>query len=234
MVAMDTIALVNESTLLTNTDDVDRIATAITTQLRRDWAPVFERRVAHVRAYTTEARAAKADHLGVLLDDADQADALGYHDETPDGRQFFRVFVRPILAAGGGVLAGLYSVSATVSHEVLELLGDPPCNYWAEDGAGTEYAYELGDPVEGDSYDVDGVAVSNFVYPAWFDPQAPTTAQVDHLHRVARPFQMSAGGYVITRKDGKITETFGREVPQWRRHTKRHPASRTARRLTQA
>lgn len=227
---MDTVALVNLSTLVAD-DDVDLLATAVTTQLRRDWAPAWDRRSVHVRRFTSEARAAKTSYLGVILDDADVANALGYHDETPEGRQYFRVFAKPIIAAGGGVLSGLYSVSATVSHEVLELLGDPACQTWADDGTGNEYAFELGDPVESDSYDVDGIAVSNFVYPAWFDPQAPPTAQVDHLRRIAHPFQMSAGGYVIVRSAGAISERFGREVPQWRRAAKRHPAARTTRRL---
>jgi hypothetical protein len=68
----------------------------------------------------------------VLLDDADAADALGYHDLDATGRPYARVFVDPILDNGGAWLRGATSVSATVSHEVCELVGDPTANHWVE------------------------------------------------------------------------------------------------------
>jgi hypothetical protein len=53
----------------------------------------------------------------MLLDDADAADALGYHDLDKHGRPYARVFVNPILENDGTWLRGATSVSATVSHD---------------------------------------------------------------------------------------------------------------------
>jgi hypothetical protein len=53
-----------------------------------------------------------------LVQKPDQPDALGYHDQTPGGKPFVRVF--PLLdKADGG------EVSVTLSHEVCEVLADP-------------------------------------------------------------------------------------------------------------
>src|SRR5215510_105820 len=47
-----------------------------------------------------------------LLDDADVADALGYHDLGPDGLPYARVFLDPIFDNGGTWVRGANSVSA--------------------------------------------------------------------------------------------------------------------------
>ena len=64
---------------------------------------------------------------------------------------------------------------------------DPNCNLWASDGKTRNYSFEVCDPVEAPTYDVDGVSVSNFVTPAWFDPTRRRQWQ-DHL----RPFGSSS------------------------------------------
>jgi hypothetical protein len=78
----------------------------------------------------------------VLLDDADQAGDLGYHDLDPQGRPYARVFLDPILENGGTWLRGANSVSVTVSHEVCELVGDPSANHWVENARGALVAAE--------------------------------------------------------------------------------------------
>ena len=56
-----------------------------------------------------------------FLDTADVANALGYHDLTPDGLPLSKVFVRTTLGAG-------QKVSVTASHELAEMLVDPAIN----------------------------------------------------------------------------------------------------------
>src|SRR2546428_2377769 len=56
-----------------------------------------------------------------LLDDADVANALGYHDLTPDGLPFAKVFVKSTLAVR-------QKVSVTACHELAEMLVDPAIN----------------------------------------------------------------------------------------------------------
>ena len=77
-------------------------------------------------------------------------------------------------------------------------------NLWAQAANGTEYAYEMSDPVEEDTFLVDGIEMSNFVHPAWFEPfKHPPGTKFDHLGRLTKPFSMTKGGYVIVRKGGK-------------------------------
>jgi hypothetical protein len=96
----------------------------------------------------------------VFLDDADQPGALAYHDLTPDGLPLSKVFVRTTLQAGE-------EVSVSASHELVEMLVDPAINIMTTGpDPKTVYAYESADPVEALSFDVNGIAMSDFVYPA--------------------------------------------------------------------
>jgi hypothetical protein len=162
-----------------------------------------------VKLYNT--RAAKpSDWQFVYFDDADTAGALGYHDLTQDGQPISKVFVKT-------TLADKELVSVTACHELFEMVIDPIANLWAEAADGTEYAYEMSDPVEEDTFLVDGIAMSNFVHPAWFEPfKHPPGTKYDHLGRVTKPFGLTKGGYVIIKKKGKVTEIFGSRAKERR------------------
>ena len=140
----------------------------------------------------------------VFLDNADQPGALAYHDLTPGGLSLSKVFVKTTLADGE-----LVSVSA--SHELVEMLVDPAINMMTTGpDAKTMYAYESADPVEALNFDVKGIAMSDFVYPAYFEVfRKAGSAQFDHLNKVRRPFQILSGGYQIIFKSGKWTQVFG-------------------------
>ena len=138
-----------------------------------------------------------------LLDSADVANALGYHDLTPDGLPLSKVFVRTTLDAG-------QKVSVTASHELAEMLVDPAINLAATGPRGTFYAYESADAVEELEFPLDGMAVTDFVYPSWFEAfHKPGTTQFDHLARVHRPFQILPGGYMPVYRNGRWTQIFG-------------------------
>jgi hypothetical protein len=111
---------------------------------------------------------------------------------------------------------------------------DPNCNLWANNAKGRAYSFEVCDPVEAPTYDVKKVSVSNFVTPAWFDPDAAKTATFDKLGLLKAPFTILKGGYVVWASAGKEHQTNGAELPRWRRAMKRGPLSRTSRRLAQA
>jgi hypothetical protein len=169
-----------------------------------------------------------------LLDNSDAAGALGYHElDDRDGTPYARVFVDDVLTSGGTWLRGASSVAATASHEACELVGDPTANHWAQTARGALVAVELCDPVEDRSYTVtlrDGrrVAVSNFVYPAWFNPFVRAGARIDHMGVLERPFQISEGGYVIRHTpSGGVRNVWGRRYPRWRKAGKRRQGSRT-------
>jgi hypothetical protein len=116
----------------------------------------------------------------VFLDYADEPGALAYHDLTPSGLPLSKVFVRTTLENGD-----LVSVSAS-------------------------HAYESADPVESLSFNVDGIPMSDFVYPAYFEAFHKTgSVTFDHMKKVNKPFQILSGGYQIIFKNGKWSETFG-------------------------
>ncbi|MBI2683208.1 MAG: hypothetical protein HYX26_08355 [Acidobacteriales bacterium] len=140
----------------------------------------------------------------VFLDDADEENALAYHDLTPDGMPQSKVFVRTTLASHE-----LVSVSA--SHELVEMLVDPAINLLSTGpDEKAVYAYESADPVEALSFNVLGIPMSDFVYPSYFeDFHKAGSVTFDHMKTVHRPFQILKGGYQIIFKNGKWKEVYG-------------------------
>ena len=147
----------------------------------------------------------------VFLDDADAPGALAYHDLTPDGLPESKVFLRTLLGSGE-------TVSGAASHELVEMLVDPGLNLLSLGPDGTSaYAYESADPVEELHFAVNGLPMSDFVYPAYFESyHAPGSVLFDHLGCVRRPFEILPGGYQSVYKDGGWTEYFGSTAKQER------------------
>ena len=140
----------------------------------------------------------------VFLDDADVANALAYHDLTPQGLPLAKIFVRTILS-------NKESLSVSASHELAEMLVDPAINLMSTgpDPKAT-YAYETADPVEAESFKVEGVPMTDFVYPAYFEGfRKAGSTHFDRLGKVRRPFQILPGGYQIIFKGGRWTQIFG-------------------------
>lgn len=183
---------------------------AVGHQLSRHVAPVWGQ-VPAIEFVLPGGSPSLGDAARCFIDDnSDTPGALGYHYEDDDGVPVLRVFAAEILKApGSSVLRGPASVSVTLSHEVLEVVGDASANLWADGPGGLSYALELCDAVQGDAYEVDGVSVSNFVYPAFFSRRAQPGTRFDFLGRLGAPFTMTPGGYQITRVDP------GREGAVW-------------------
>jgi hypothetical protein len=229
------IAILNQSTLVSNADAA-AMTQAIAAQVRLDAAPLWDRAPAAVIYYTDPTAVPPAAHGIALVDTiADQPQGvLGFHTEDQGGKLWGVVAAKPELDSAAKVTTGDWSVSSVLSHEVLEMFIDPNCNLWANDGKGSAYSFEVCDPVEAPTYEVSGVSVSNFVTPAWFDPQAAATAEFDKLGKLTAPFTMLKGGYVVFETAGKEQQKFGDEFPAWRREMKSGPLARTRRRLAQA
>jgi hypothetical protein len=157
----------------------------------------------------------------------DDPDALAYHSDDQDGYPTLFVGRDVILNNRGTILTGSNSISAALSHEVLEALADEFCDFWADWRDGVNLvALEPGDPVEDGFYDVsDGkniVSVSNFVLPEWFRPGS-SRRKFDHLGTLTAPLTITAGGYVALRSGQQI---FGESMPDWKREVKRLQARR--------
>ena len=229
---MPTIAIVNRSAHADLPRVLPDIVRAMGKQLARDLSPVWGRPVPSLEL--TDLPSLSAAQI-VILDDPDQADALGYHSETPEGLEYGRVFVEPILSHGGSLSKGPNAVSVTLSHELLEMIGDPGVNLWADADDGYSYAIELCDACQAASYEIDGVSVADFVYPTFFDPEPilDRTRRYDHLGLVSRPFETLDGGYQIRRTIGvgRIEHVYAGSMSPWLRTAKRHPAARSHKRM---
>jgi len=228
-VAKRTLKIVNRSSHPRRVADpaVAAIGDAIAIQLRHvaaAWGQVVWQIVDNANAIGFE--------IALFDDDEELQDAYGWHDVTDAGAPFARVFLNPILDNGGRWLHSSLSVSATVSHEVCELIGDPAANQWAQTARGRFYAMELCDPVESDTYEVrlrdaTRVSVSDFVYPHWFNPFAPADARFDHMRILTKPFEIAQDGYAMQMTGGRVHNNYGRRYPRWRKDTKLSWGSRT-------
>lgn len=161
----------------------------------------------------------------IILDNSDVAGALGYHDLTASGKAIGKIFAKTDLDYN-------LAWSVTASHELLEMLGDPYVNLTAQISDTQFYAYESCDACESDDqgYLIDGVLVSDFVYPAWFIPGAQ--APYDYKKLIKRPLQLLDGGYIsVWEANSGWQQLYGQKAT--RKYTDRAPiGSRRERRRT--
>jgi hypothetical protein len=203
------ISVINESTVLTDAEVVPAIS-ALQKQVTNDFRPAWG-----IDAEMTLIPKAATPPPGswwlVVLDDSDQAGALGYHDLTTEGLPIGKVFAASDLKNGN-------SWTVTASHELLEMLADPNINLTVfvqnANTTGRLYAYEVCDACEDDSlgYSIDNVLLSDFVYPAWFETfRAEGSTQFDRINRITSPLQLAVGGYIgvfdVTAGSGWVQET---------------------------
>jgi hypothetical protein len=220
------IYVTNGSTRVSD-QDVQTMVGAVAAQVQDHFSPAWQIPANPVTYLPKGAPPPAWGAVLTVVDNPDQPGVLGWHTEGEHDVIYGYVFAAPVLDNGGQVLTGAtYTVAATLSHEVLETIADPHVNLWATGPNSTLISQEVCDPVENGSYEINGVSVSNFVTPEWFDAQAAPDASMDYLGRVSQPFQMDKGGYYVHLKAGKPSQVFGEDVPQWRRDTKSHSHSR--------
>jgi hypothetical protein len=125
----------------------------------------------------------------VVTDNPDQAGALGYHELTNKGTPLGKIFAK-------FDLDNQSSWTVTLSHELLEMLADPWINWCAVGSDSRIYALEVADAVESDEcgYEIDGVLVSDFVTPSWFEPTCAD--RLDFRQHLSRELELASGGYI--------------------------------------
>lgn len=162
------------------------------TQITRDFYPVWGR-TAQLDFVGKGKSPAKGTWWLSLLDNSDQAGALGYHDLTSEGLPIGKAFIKTCEQYGA-------SWTVDASHEMLEMLCDPDINLICADANGsTLYAYEVGDPVQDDAcgYMIEGTLASDFVYPPFFEPSRPAnSARFSYGVHVHSPLRIAPGGYM--------------------------------------
>jgi hypothetical protein len=134
-----------------------------------------------------------------FFDSAHQAGDYGWHILDDHGLPYAHVFTDPSISAGSDWISGTDAISATVSHEALEMLADPSAAEYSFNGARLMWAHEVCDAVQANTYRIVArgfrVPVSNFVLPAFFNPWAD--GPYDHLGVLREPFSLAKGGYAI-------------------------------------
>jgi hypothetical protein len=180
--------------------DFDELIAALQKFVDEHFAPVWG-----IRANLEKAKSPRSGTWTLLFtddqDSADHAGWLGLHHL--EGNPMAKVFVGPVKKHHE-------KVSVAASHEIAEMLVDPAINLWAIGPKGLLYAYEVCDAVEEEKFDVDGIAMCNFVYPAYFELfREPKSTQFDHKKKLKHPFQILPRGYATVLKNGKKIDIPG-------------------------
>jgi hypothetical protein len=183
-------------TVSTVVDDaqLQPVVAALQKQVSDDFAPAWGID-ADLRFVPAGSKPKPGEWWLAVLDNSDQAGALGYHDLTQEGLPLGKVFAKTDQQYGE-------QWTGTASHELLEMLADPNINLTVFDESkegGRLYAYEVCDACEAEKfgYKIDGIPVSDFVYPSWFESfRKANSTQFDHTKKINRPFQLLSGGYI--------------------------------------
>jgi hypothetical protein len=144
----------------------------------------------------------RGDAIIYLRDVVKVKDADGFHDRHFSGIPYGVVF----LELSEEILKEAWTI--TLSHEALELTGDPENNLLVQGPHPKKkdkrvfHWFEMCDAVQDESYLIDGVPVSNFVLPLYFTASNERGGRNDFLGTVnedgktLRSFSINPGGYI--------------------------------------
>lgn len=201
------ISVINHTNGQLSDEDVQRAIRAINRQIAEDFSPYWSLGATlrlEGKSGTRPQKQTPADMRGdaviYLWDQTDVPGALGYHDRNNRGIPYGFVFTELSQALGE-------SWTVTLSHEALELIGDPEVNLLVAGPHPTNpnvdvfHWYEMCDAVQAETYSVDGVEVSNFVLPLYFTGGEELGGRNDFLGRLhngktLRSFGVNPGGYI--------------------------------------
>ena len=181
------IAITNASTCL-NDAQVEAVLPVLQKQVTNDFRAYWD--IDCTLTFLAQGqRLPKAWWQIVVVDNPDQAGALGYHELSSQNTPLGKIFAELDLKSGS-------SWTVTLSHELLEMLADPWINWCASGSDNKIYALEVADAVEADNlgYEIDGVLVSDFVTPAWFGLAAAD--RVDFKQHISKELELTDGGYI--------------------------------------
>jgi hypothetical protein len=100
------------------------------------------------------------------------------------------------------------SICSGCSHELLELLGDPGANRWADRGTGVMDAFEMSDFVQNTGYAAcNGMWVSNFLLRSFFNPGA--AGRWDQMGVMQAPDDVSNGYGIQAGSPADVTQIGG-------------------------
>lgn len=250
------IAITNESTVLGDAF-VQAAMRAIQAQDDYDLAPSWSLELCQLYFLAKGAPLPAGHWQLVIADNSDQAGALGYHETTVNGDPIGFCFAKDDLDAGT-------SWTVTWSHEHCEMRVDPDIQTVEEQDTPAAVVFrakEVADPCEDDQFayvkddpqnpnspfklpDGANILLSDFVLPAYWNPNAPAGTQFDFMSHITAPLAILAGGYIgmLTANGAEWIQSTGQANPIYKRDPKTRlmmeggkpipPLSRRARRST--
>jgi hypothetical protein len=186
------LALVADTKKITPSQ-LTKVAAALQKQATRDFGPIWEID-ASVSAFA-RLEDVPSDYWPIIVrDDIKTPGAAGVHEDK-NGQPF------ALVQYGDGW-------SLTASHETLEMLGDPFGNRLVGGGAPqrapkqaqgrVNFLVEVCDPSEGRdyAYTVNGITVSDFYTPHFFDPVAAGNVRYSYTGAIREPRTILKDGYL--------------------------------------
>ena len=185
-----------------------RAIRAVNRQLREDFEPYWgfgaELRLEGKTGKGKQARFDQADMRGdavlYVRAQARVVDAEGFHETNFAGIPYGFVFLEL-----SNALEEEWTV--TLSHEALELVADPEANLLVQGPHPADarrqvfHWFEMCDAVQSETYELDGVRLSNFVLPLYFTANAEHGGRNDFLGtkfhgKTLLSFGVNPGGYI--------------------------------------
>ena len=203
------ISVINMSTAVSD-GALIRAIRAINRQIAEDFTPFWsfgaQLRLEGKTGYRGKTRLSidpadmRGDAILYVRDVVRITDAEGFHDRHFSGIPYGIVFLEL-----SKKLKEDWTV--TLSHEALELVGDPENNLLVQGPHPSKprhqvfHWFEMCDAVQSETYEIDHVAVSNFVLPLYFTSSDERGGRNDFLGTVTkgktlRSFSVNPGGYI--------------------------------------
>jgi hypothetical protein len=184
------VALVSQSSQIL-ASDVAKVSAALQKQVTRDLAPIWDMS-ATVDSFEKLEDVPPGYWPVIIMDDIGTPGAAGIHQDK-DGQPF------ALVTAGD-----LDTWSLTASHETIEMLVDPSGNRIVagdspkNDQGRVTFLVEPCDPSEAADfgYSVNGILVSDFYTPRYFDPVAASGVRYSYTGAIKEPHQVLHGGYL--------------------------------------
>lgn len=182
------VALVSESQSV-DLSEVSKVAAALQKQAVRDLGPIWNLQ-ATVAAFA-QLEDVPVDYWPIIvMDDINVPGAAGVHQDK-DGQPF-------------ALVQNSNQWSLTASHELLEMLVDPFGNRLVAgqsikpDQGRVNYLVEVSDPSEDEefAYRINGILVSDFYTPRFFDPIAAPGVRYSFTGAIDAPRKVLKNGYV--------------------------------------
>ena len=149
----------------------------------------------------------RGDAVIYIEDKATMEQTEGFHDGNNADVPYGFVFL-------DACTEGADCWTVALSHEALELVGDPLNNLLVQGTDPTDgrrlvfHQFEMCDAVSGECYEIEGVKVQNFLLPGWFARESVAGARNDFRGRenpgeTLEPFTLGNGGYLMYWDDRK-------------------------------